>query len=286
MQKVRVQNITEEFFVRYEKEQVFSIEGLEAYMNRYPAVFDSYFKTHCQRTPERLQQAIAKYPAGYEAMKRTAACLPGIIQSAYRDLAGLLGFQTDVKVNQIVGAYGSNAYVTHDGTVHFAIETLSDRPEHLRVLAVHELAHALHFAKLKEEGFDFSRFAWDGYTSLYLEGIAAFLSEAVYPGQPEHVYFSFDDTSEKWIRFFKENKRAIFTSLKEDLQDWSMDREREWFRLRSGKRYGYDRLGYLVGKELICSLAGQLGLEKIFTLWAKEDIRPYIDQWMDRETAV
>ncbi|MGE7921254.1 DUF5700 domain-containing putative Zn-dependent protease [Viridibacillus sp. NPDC093762] len=152
-------------------------------------------------------------------MKRVAKFLPSIIQDVYEQMSTMLGIQMDLRVKILVGGFGSNAYVTHDGTIHFAIETITDEPKHLRVLVAHEMAHSFHFTKLKMDGFDFSKMAWDGYTSLYLEGIATFLSEFLNPELPESVYLSFDDKSEEWINYFHKNYADIIFSLEEDLKN-------------------------------------------------------------------
>jgi hypothetical protein len=213
-------------------------------------------------------------------MKQTAKLLPNILKDVYEELSKLMGFQMNIKTQILVGGFGSNAYVTHDGTLHFAIESITDEPKYLKVLVAHEMAHAFHFEMLRRAGFDFAKLAWDGYTSLYLEGVATYVSEAISSGLPERVYFSFDDTSEEWIGFFKKNFTEILTSFKNDLLDWSIETEKEWFRLRGGKKFGFNRLGYLLGKELIKHSVRKFGLKETFTLWAKNDLKSVINDWL------
>jgi hypothetical protein len=282
IEQIEIVDLSQEFFREWDKNKPFSIKNLENYYNKFPNVFDEYFKSHCQRTPERLNVAIERYPEKYAAIKQTAKLLPSILKDVYEELSKLLGFQMSIKTRILVGGFGSNAYVTHDGTLHFAIETITDEAKYLKVLVAHEMAHAFHFEMLRREGFDFSKLAWDGYTSLYLEGIATYVSEAINSGLPEWVYFSFDDTCEEWIAFFRKNFNEILTGFKNDLLEWSMDTEREWFRLRGGKRYGFNRLGYLLGKEFINHSVEEFGLKETIILWAKNDIKPVINDWLHK----
>lgn len=250
-ENIEILDTTTDFFKEWEGTDSLTVDHLESYYSHYPKLFDEYFKSHCQRTRERLHAAIERYPSQFKSMKRAAKILPAIIQEVYEKMSDLMGVKIEVKTRLLVGGFGSNAYVTHDGTLHFAVEQLTDEPQYLRVLVAHELTHAYHFEMLGKAGFDFSKMAWDGFTSLYLEGAATFVSEVLNPGLSEHVYFSFDDTSEDWLIFFKDNYSEILKSLRVDLKDWDLEDEREWFRLRGGKKYGYNRLGYLVGKENI-----------------------------------
>ncbi|QSO45665.1 hypothetical protein [Alicyclobacillus mengziensis] len=156
---------------------------------------------------------------------------------------------------------------------------MPNQPAFLRVLVAHEMAHAFHFHMLREAGFQFSQLAWDGYTSLYLEGLATFVSKLLNPGFSEGVYFTFDDTGDDWVSFCKENYAGIKVRLNADLQHWSM-KEVEWFRLRGGKTYGLDRVGYFVGTEFISSCVESMGISETIMLWGKQDIKPVIQQWM------
>ncbi|PLT29850.1 hypothetical protein [Peribacillus deserti] len=188
-----VEDMSQEFFQIWEADKPFTIDHLESYYLNYPDVFNDYFKSHCQRMPERLNAAIAKYPDKYDTMKRSANLLPSIIRDVYEQMSELMGCQMNVKCRILVGGFGLNAYVTHDGTLHFAVESLTDELEPLKVLVAHEMAHAYHFEMLRREGFEFSKLAWDGYTSLYLEGVAALVSEIINPGLSESVEESMNE---------------------------------------------------------------------------------------------
>lgn len=277
--KIEIVDLSQEFFREWDSNKPFTINNLERYYAKFADVFDDYFKSHCQRSPERLNGAIERYQDKYETMKRAATLLPTILKDVYDQLSEIMGFQMNLRTRILVGGFGSNAYVTHDGTLHFAIESITDEPKYLRVLVGHEMAHAFHFEMLRREGFDFSKLEWDGYTSLYLEGVATFVSELLNPDLPERVYFSFDDTNEDWIVFFKKSYIEILTSLKNDLQEWTMEEEREWFRLRGGKKYGFNRLGYLIGKDFISYSVKEFGLKETITFWAKNDIKSVFTEW-------
>ena len=280
LKKIEIHSSTADFFYLYETNDSFSIEQLNSYYEKYPTVFNQYFQSHCPRTEERLLTAIAKYPAKYEQMKRVAKLLPSILNDVYEEMSNLLGIQPDLRVNILVGAFGSNAYVTHDGSLHFCIEAISDNLNHLKVLVAHEMAHAFHYELLYMKGFDFSKIKLDGYASIYLEGVATYISEIVNQNLPKHIYLSFDDSGKEWINFFEDQYAEIILSLIEDLKVWSIKEEREWFRLSGGERYGYNRLGYLVGKQFINDIVKKNRLESTCTLWCENDIKLIIDEWL------
>ncbi|GAQ19282.1 peptidase MA superfamily protein [Oceanobacillus picturae] len=280
---IEIDDLSREFFQEWNQYERFTIENLVSYYREFPNVFEDYFNSHCQRTAERLNSAIDRYPEKYESMKQAAQLLPVILKEVYEELSKLLGIQMSIKARILVGGFGSNAYVAHDGKMHFAIETLTGNPKYLKVLVAHEMAHTFHYELLKGVGFDFSKFALDGYTSLYLEGAATYLSEVINSRLPERVYLSFNDSGEEWIAFYKNNYKEILTSFKDDLLQSSMEVEREWFLLRGGKKFGFNRLGYLVGKDFVKYSVKEFGLKESLTFWAKNDIKSVIRDWLIQE---
>lgn len=281
---MRIIDTTPSFFQQVERTNELTVDHLEAYYAKFSDVFDTYFASHCQRSPERLAEAIERYPTELNSMRSLAAKLPTVVEEIYGLMYTVLNYSMELNICLLVGGYGSNAYVTHDGTLHFAVETLPCQSDHLRVLVAHEMAHAFHFQLLKDEGFQFSRLAWDGYTSLYLEGVATVLSKRVVPDLPPGVYFSFDDRSAPWIAFCEAHSPDIYTRLNEDLAHWTMDEEVEWFRIRGGKLYGLNRLGYFVASQLIEDRMRSTGVRETMTLWAHRDLKSVIQGWMSKLT--
>ncbi|WDL97156.1 hypothetical protein [Alicyclobacillus sp. ALC3] len=271
---------TKEFFQLWEHNTPFTLGHLDTYYGRFPDIFDTYFKSHCTRTPTRLNSAIERYPATVDTMKRCVALLPSLVAEVYDEMSGLLQHALPMEIRLLVGGFGSNAYVTHDGTLHFAVELLPCETALLRVLIAHEMAHAFHFRLLTEAGFQFSQLAWDGYTSLYLEGLATFVSMLLNPGLPEAAYFSFDNSGGDWVSFCRNHYEDIKERINDDLQHWDMEQEIEWFRLRGGKTYGMNRLGYFIGTEFISSCVESIGLIDTMRLWGMQDIQPVVQHWM------
>ncbi|WEG14552.1 hypothetical protein PU629_09410 [Pullulanibacillus sp. KACC 23026] len=285
MAQLEIDDLSNAFFQSWEKLQPFTLDDLERYYQTAPEVFNHYFQQHCQRTPERLGAALERYPEQIATMKRAAELLPSLIEEVYERLSNLMGLEMTIKTRLLVGCFGSNAYVTHDGTLHFALETMPDNPDYLTVLVAHEMAHAFHFEMLGNAGFDFSKMAGDGYTSIYLEGVATVVSELVKPGLSEKVYFSFDETSEAWLTFFKEHFIEVKKAIQHDLKHWKMEEEREWFRLRGGKKYGYNRLGYLLGRVFVKQLIQKTSLKETMIYWARHDLKQEIEDWMDEASS-
>ena len=126
MDQIEIEDLSSEFFREWDQNPPsFTINNLENYYSKFPNVFDDYFKSHCQRTPERLNAAIKRYPNKYAEMKHTADLLPSILKVVFDQLSKLMGIKMNIKTRILVGGFGSNAYVTHDGTLHFTIESIT-----------------------------------------------------------------------------------------------------------------------------------------------------------------
>lgn len=63
-------------------------------------------------------------------------------------MAVTLRFSMPMRARILVGAFGSNAYVTPDRILHFASELTPVQRDVLRVLVAHEMGHAFHYALL------------------------------------------------------------------------------------------------------------------------------------------
>jgi hypothetical protein len=61
--------------------------------------------------------------------------------------------------------------------------------------------------------------------------------------------------------FYRTNYFRILSAFKKEIQRWGMNEEKEWFRLRGGKRFGFNRLGYLIGREFIGHFVKKIGLK-------------------------
>lgn len=277
---MNVLDTTVEFFQEWDSHSPFTLENLESYYAKFPDMFETYFKSHCKRTPERLNEAIHRYPPILNTMRRTAERLPSVLEDVYAQMSSILDFQMPLHAHIFVGGFGSNAYVTHDGGLYFSAELMPHDLTQLRVLVTHEMAHAFHFEMLRNNGFPFSKLAWDGFTSLYLEGLATFLSKVLNPDLQEGVYFAFDDTAENWIAFCHDNAERLKTEFGAELEHWTMDEEREWFRIRGAKKHDFDRLGYFVGTKFAEFCVGKFGIRNAFTLWANSDIKTTINEWL------
>ncbi|MFD2630063.1 hypothetical protein [Oceanobacillus kapialis] len=95
---------------------------------------------------------------------------------------------------------------------------------------------------------------------------------------------SFNNSGEEWIAFYKNNYKEIVTSFKDDLLASPTETEREWFLLRGGKKFGFIRLGYLIGKDFVEYSEKEFSLKDTLTFWADKDIKPIIWDWLVYET--
>jgi hypothetical protein len=267
-------------------EESFDLTSMDEYYATYPEVFDEYFQFHCPRTEERLTSALKRYPKQVDDMRKVVNQLPTIIAEVLEQVSTHLEFTLDLEFYLLVGGFGSNAYVNRriKGNVYFAVEKLSSDPNHLRVIVAHELGHIYHNILLDRANIDWPSLVWDdGTTSLYREGVATYISQQAVPGLSEAIYFQYDDSGEDWLKFCKNHHADIVAAFLEDAKEWTFEKEREWFRLSGGKRFGYNRIGYYLGTELVRYFVDQLGEEKTMTLWAGTDLRQTVISWLEKD---
>ncbi|WP_100013064.1 aminopeptidase [Lentibacillus sediminis] len=214
-------------------------------------------------------------------MKEVAAVLPGVIEELSEKGESYFGFSLPVSAHIFTGLYASNAFVDHQMEMYFAIEKLSQDPSLLRVIVAHEMIHSYHYHLLGHAGIDWQAIDWsDVRNSLYLEGVATYLSEKLVPGHPQHVYFSYEDEGEDWLDFCKQNHKKIAAAFLADLDSENVNMEKEWLRLSGGQHFGYNRLGYYLGTTLVRDLLEELQEEEMLKMLAEKDVAGEVDRWL------
>lgn len=97
----------------------------------------------------------------------------------------------------------------------------------------------------------------------------------------ESIYYTYDDEGTGWLSFYQSNRNEIMERFLADaLSEWSMEKEREWFRLSGGKYYGFNRLGYAIGTEYVEHLVKEIGEEAACTYWVDHDVHVNIIKWL------
>lgn len=281
---MRIENIIPDFLVLYDSKKDFRMSDLEVYTNAHPTVFEQYFPIHCLKTEERLQAAIAKYPAKIEDIRLISDHLPKIIEEIASKYQKSFQLNLNLRYKIIVGTFGSNAFVTRDNKreIYFAAEKLSAEVEHLNVIVAHEIGHVAHFTFATNQGMDWAMVDWmHGLTTLYTEGAATYLSKKIVPDLNESVYFTYDNKGDPWVACYQKNKAEVKKRFLEDVSSgWNMAKEREWFRLSGGNYFGHNRLGYLMGTDYVRSLVERIGEEKALTFWVDNDVKKDILAWL------
>ncbi len=268
----------------FESKKNFSILDLETYIEEYSEVFDHYFPIHCPKTTERFQSALDNYPAKIEDIHIISKKLPGIIKEIDELYTKTFHNDLDIHYKVLVGTYGSNAFVTREikGDIYFAVEKLSSKTDHLKVITAHEIGHVTHFSFAARQGMDWTTVDWmHGLTTLYTEGAATYLSKKIVPGLNESVYYTYDDDGDKWVTCYQENKIAVKQRFLEDvLSGWDMIKEKEWFRLSGGDYFGYNRLGYLLGTDYVEYLVDRIGEQAALAFWNGNDVKKDSLTWL------
>jgi hypothetical protein len=281
---MKIMDTTHTFLQLRDESDSFDLHALNRYYATYPKVFGEYFQYHCPRTEERLTQALERYDSRLNDILDVVDVLPNVIEEVMQELAEYFGFDPDIEFYLLIGGFGSNAFVNRKikANVYFAAEKLSSNPDHLRIIVAHELGHIYHNLLLDQANIDWSALVWEeGTTSLYREGMATYLSQQTVPGEPEAVYFQYDNSGEEWLSFCKQHKRDIAQAFLADARAWSMEKEREWFLLSGGKKFGHSRLGYYLGTEFVRYCVDRFGEKETCILWAKKDLKQIGLKWLE-----
>ncbi len=283
---LRIQNIIPSFLALYESKKDLGIPDLDKYINENRDVFDHYFPTHCPKTDERLLVAIEKFPAKIEDIRVISEQLPRIIKELDELYTKTFNNDLDIHYKMLVGTYGSNAFVTREikGDIYFAVEKLSPKTGHLKVITAHEIGHVTHFSFAASREMDWTTVDWmHGLTTLYTEGAATYLSKKIVPGLNESVYFTYDDDGEPWVTCYEENKTEVKQRFLEDvLSGWDMEKGKEWFRLSGGGYFGHNRLGYLLGTDYVEHLVDRIGEQAALEFWNGNDVKEDILAWLEQ----
>ncbi|MFD1205645.1 aminopeptidase [Sporosarcina contaminans] len=281
---MNIDNTIPVFISFYKTIKQFSLDDLKKFLNDNDAVYQAYFPNHCPRTDERLQQAVDQYGNKIREIEAFSKQFPEILQAIERRFQTTYDFDVPLHAKLIVGTFGSNAFVTSDNKreLYFAAEKLSAKPDHMRVIAAHEIGHVNHFSMATKGGMDWSKVDWmHGLTTLYTEGAATYFSKQIVPDLKQSMYFSFDDEGDPWVQCYEENKEEVKRRFLQDASaGWDMPKEKEWFRLSGGSYFGRNRIGYLLGTDYIENLVERFGEKKALTFWNGNDLHADAIEWL------
>lgn len=267
-----------------------SIEFLRKYYKKYPEIFKEYFAYHCKDTEERHQASLGKYPGLLFRIDHVYKNIMPIILETAENYYINYKVSFPVDVNLIVGGFGSNAYTYRQiiPNITFALEKLSPVPDHLRTIVAHEFGHAAHNIISNDIGIDWSNVDWNSpLTWLYQEGAATHLSRQTAKGINKSVYFSFDDEGEEWLQYFSGNQEKIISEFAKDVTtETPFAVFKEWFSINGGLKFGYNRLGYLIGDQFFQELIRKNGELEAIVAWKYTDFKENVTNWLLRTQKV
>lgn len=178
-------------------------------------------------------------------------------------------------VHIFVGLGGSNAYTTHslNPEVAFCVERMPALETGIRTLIAHEFGHAVHHIVTLRNGGEISQIDWNSpFTWLIQEGIATYLSTRVVEVNMD-IYFAFE-RDEAWLNYARTNKATIIAAFQQDLEQLSTQEIfKEWFSINGGERFGYTRLAYYIGYEVVQALVDQIGIEDTILFWLQPNFK-------------
>ncbi|UNL83524.1 hypothetical protein [Priestia koreensis] len=261
-----------------------SLSSLRAYFNKYPNLFTSYFAYHCQDTEERHIQSLQKYPAIMADIKRTHQEIIPIIHAVAIEYHVLYKLTFPINVNLIVGGFGSNAFAEREiiPNVTFALERLSPHPHHLKVIIAHEFGHVAQNMLSDAAGMKWDELNWlDPLIWLLQEGAAIHFSRKTVPALNESIYFSFDDTGDDWLLFCKKHQQELKRQFAADYNQLSSNALfHEWFSIRGGFHYGYQRIGYFLADLFFQNQIAKFGEDEAIIAWRHEEFYVKAKEWL------
>ena len=261
-----------------------SIDFLRDYYAKYPTIFEHYFALHCKNTEERHTESLKKYPQHFAAIKQVHENIVPVIEEIAAEYEKLYQITFPVDINLMVGGFGSNAYTNHQiiSDITFALEKLSPKPDHLRVIVAHEFGHAAQNIISDQSGMNWPNVHWTSLLiGLYREGVATHFSRQTVPNVHPSIYFSYNDEGYEWLAFAKENAETIKKAFAKDYE--ALTREalfHEWFSINGGKSFGYSRLAYFLGDQFFQSQVQEIGEKEAIVAWRDEGFEEQVKQWL------
>ena len=276
-------NIIPEFLDIFHSTKNLTYDDLNMYYEKNPDIFNAYFPKHCKNNPERIGNAIKQYPAKMKDIEIISKRLPATIKKICDAYARLFHFEVPITFHLFVGGFGSNAFIDRKlvGDVYFAAEKLSIHPDHLSVIVAHEIGHAYHRVFSDKNSIDWNAVKWtSGEISLFLEGVATYLSKKIVKNVNETTYYSYDDSGLTTLNFYRSKKNTIKKIFFDDCLVWDHSKLKEWFTLSGGSYYNKTRLGYYLGTDFVESLAKSIGDEKVILAWKERNFEDTLHSWL------
>lgn len=242
--------------------------------------YEEYFHYHCHHVEEKKQGAIEKHAVIFPDLLLIRDMLQQFIPTITAQYEKMYTIHFTSDVHLLVGLYCSNAftYRQYNPDVAFCLEKMPKQERHLNIIIGHEFGHVTHCLYSDKYGIDWDKIDWvHPITWLLQEGIATYLSTKVVQARLDE-YFAFEEDPQ-WLEFAEANQSTIAQQFFIDLTThdaaylW-----KEWFSINGGQHFQVTRLAYYVGYCLVKQLVDELGEQRTFLLWDKENFHEMIMQ--------
>lgn len=268
---MKINDYVTSFLEKYEA----TPEYYEAYFQKYPEAFDFYFRFHCKNKEEKLGNAFQQHQHKLENFNFVKGRIITNLSEITTNYEKMFDITFTEAVHIFVGLGGSNAYTTHsmNPEVAFCVEKIPALETGIRTLIAHEFGHAVHHIVTLKNGVEIGQIDWNSpYTWLVQEGMATYLSTQVVEAEMD-IYFAFK-RDEAWLNYACANKANIIAAFQQDLEQLSTQEIfKEWFSISGGERFGYTRLAYYVGYEIVCAIEEQFGIEDTLLFWLQPNFK-------------
>ncbi|MEK4424889.1 hypothetical protein [Solibacillus sp. FSL K6-1523] len=250
----------------------------EAYFQKYPEAFDFYFRFHCKNKGEKLCIALQQHSNKLDELNFVKDRILTHLSAITTIYENMFDITFTEAVHIFVGLGGSNAYTTHsmNPEVAFCVERIPSLDSGIRTLIAHEFGHAVHHIVTLQNGVEIGQIDWSSpYTWLIQEGMATYLSTQVVEAKMD-IYFVFE-RDKAWLDYAQTNKAKIIAAFQHDLEQLSTQEIFiEWFSINGGERFGYTRLAYYIGYEVVRIVVDHIGTDDTILLWLQPNFKERI----------
>ncbi|EJR40970.1 hypothetical protein III_02607 [Bacillus mycoides] len=116
-----------------------------------------------------------------------------------------------------------------------------------------------------------------------MKGVATYLSQLIVKDLSESVYYSYSSNGDSSLQYYKEIEERIKKRFLQDyVEGWTVEKEKEWFRLSGGNYFGYNRLGYFLGTSYMEYIVNTFGESEALTFWTKNNLKSSVMEWLQK----
>ncbi|MCM1989998.1 DUF2268 domain-containing putative Zn-dependent protease [Oceanirhabdus seepicola] len=217
---------------------------------------------------DNLEKCFQEYEKSYEKIKSLTNISDNINKVCKR--CSEIFEINDIKLNfiTIIGLCSANAFVTgfNGRTAFYFLEKMLKK-EYIDILLAHEITHLFHFSQLVSENYE-STLA----DSIFIDGLACFVSNYLYPGFTLSEYLCFDSDCQEWLSECNKQFNNIKSDIIHNIQSTDFVYFKKYFMGDNSIKDGIPtRIGYFIGYCIVEWLNKKYTLQEMIS-WQQDRI--------------